>query len=389
MGFLLPGLVIFLLYLIYERILLNRCLKRIPLRISVTGTRGKSSIARILAAILTEDGRKVLAKTTGSKAMLLLPDGDQIEIRRRGAPTILEQMRIVRMASRLRADCLIAEIMSIHPENHFIESQQILRPDIVVVTNVRLDHTEAMGGCENDIASVLASDITPGSTVFVPESSSHVPISEAIVRSRGSLISVSRGAAATLCEMAPEIKRGEVLENLDLACSVARHLNIEDSTILKGICRAKYDIGKLRVWTTRAGSGHCYLVNAFAANDPESTFRVLSKVLDLLPGTTDRVIGILNLRADRLPRTLQWIEVLKAGAMNKFSRLFVIGEHCSMIRRRLPGADVLAGGSPDAWMATVMSGIPDGALIFGFGNLKGAGMLLVGHWSKIGEDYGI
>ncbi|MBC6948955.1 poly-gamma-glutamate synthase PgsB, partial [candidate division KSB1 bacterium] len=57
--------IVFLLYLIYERISLNRHRNAIPLRISMTGTRGKSSVVRMLASVLREDGKKVIAKTTG------------------------------------------------------------------------------------------------------------------------------------------------------------------------------------------------------------------------------------------------------------------------------------------------------------------------------------
>lgn len=384
-------LVSFLLFLFYERISLDRSLNRIPLRIAVTGTRGKSSVARILASILAEDGRRVLAKTTGSQAMLLLPDRSQRELRRRGIASILEQKQTVKRAARLGADCLIAEMMSIHPENHYFESQRILKPHIIAVTNVRLDHTEAMGESEEDIASVLSLDIPPKATVFVPEKAPRIPFEDAVRCSGGTLLKVTRGVAAPLHEMAPDLAKREFVDNLDLAYSVARHLNVDHRTILNGILKAQHDIGRLKVWTAYSNDRErsFYLVNAFAANDPESTFQVLSKVLELLPAASDKVIGVLNLRADRLPRTLQWAEVLRRGGLRRFRRLFVTGGHRRVIRRKLPDVEELGGNSPEGMMASITAGIPGGSLVFGFGNIKGAGQLLVGHWNKIGEDYGI
>jgi poly-gamma-glutamate synthase PgsB/CapB len=384
-------LVSYVFYLICERISLDRSLKRIPLRIAVTGTRGKSSVARILASILIEDGRKVLSKTTGSQALLLLPDGSRLELSRRGTASILEQKRVVKKASRLHADCLVAEIMSIHPENHYFEAQRILKPHIVAVTNVRLDHTEAMGDSAEDIASVLGLDVPPKSTVFVPEQAPYSPFVDAVGDSGGTLFKVARGVAAPLCEMAPDLAKREFLDNLDIAYSVARHLNIDHRIILKGILKAQHDIGRLKVWIARSADRErsFYLVNAFAANDPESTFQILSKVLELLPAASDKVIGVLNLRADRLPRTLQWIKALKHDAMRRFSRLYVTGGHCSMLRRRLPYVEILRGRTPEGLMSGITAGIPDGAVVFGFGNIKGAGMHLVGYWNRIGEDYGI
>jgi poly-gamma-glutamate synthase PgsB/CapB len=145
---LLLSLTLFLLFLVYERVVLNRLRNSIPMVIAVTGTRGKSSVVRMLASVLRESGRTVLTKTTGSQAQIVLPDGSIQNISRRGIVSILEQKTILKKGSELHVDCLVVEIMSIRPDNHFIESQKILKPDIVVVTNVRKDHLEAMGETE-------------------------------------------------------------------------------------------------------------------------------------------------------------------------------------------------------------------------------------------------
>jgi poly-gamma-glutamate synthase PgsB/CapB len=384
-------LAFFVLFLIYERVSLECRLRRIPLRIAVTGTRGKSSVARILASILSEDGRSVLCKTTGSQAMVMLPDGSQRELPRRGIPSIIEQITTVKKASHLRVDCLVAEVMSIHPENHFVEAQQILKPHVTVVTNVRLDHTEAMGTDIDEVASVLAADITPGSTVFIPDQPCSTPITKATVGSGSVMVKVSRGDAAPILDLTPDLARTEFPENLDLVCSVARHLNIDHGTIVNGIKRARYDVGRLKVWSVSAADSAFtyYLVNAFAANDPESTFRVLARLLELLPACSGRVTGVLNVRADRFPRTLQWLEALRGGALAHFCRLYVTGDRHSVIRKRLPEAQILEDRTPEKLMARITAGIQDGAMIFGFGNVKGAGILLAEHWRRVGTDYGI
>jgi len=43
----------------------ERQLARIPVRVHVNGTRGKSSVTRLIAAGLRSTGRRVFAKTTG------------------------------------------------------------------------------------------------------------------------------------------------------------------------------------------------------------------------------------------------------------------------------------------------------------------------------------
>jgi poly-gamma-glutamate synthase PgsB/CapB len=388
---LLPCLIFFLLFLVCERIALNRSLRRIPLRIAVTGTRGKSSVSRLLASILREDGRKVLAKTTGSQATILLPDGSQLELDRSVPPSILEQKPLVRKAARLQADCLVAEVMSIHPENHYVESHHILRPHIVAITNVRRDHTEAMGETEDQIASVLSLDICPQSTVFLPETANHASFRSEALRCGARLLTVATGSSQPLLQAAPDLIKLEFSDNLDLVNAIATHLGVSRRIIIDGIRTARHDLGKLTIWRHRPDIGDqtCYLVNAFAANDPDSTLRVLSKAAGLLKADAGNTIGILNLRADRVPRTVQWISALRNGALDRFARLFVTGYAAGLVRRRVQGVHVLKAASPEKMMQIVCKGAPPGALIFGFGNVKGSGKLLIDYWNRIGEPYGI
>ena len=153
-----------LAFLVVERIRLDRHRDAIPLRIAVTGTRGKTAVTRRLAAVLTEDGRRVLAKTTGSEAAYLLPDGTVQEIHRLGAPSIIEQKRLLGRGAKLGVDVVVAEVMSVHPENHQVEIHGILRPHLVLVTNFRVDHVEAHGKTREEVASVLAPGCPPGAS---------------------------------------------------------------------------------------------------------------------------------------------------------------------------------------------------------------------------------
>ena len=109
----------------------------------------------MLASVLRESGQKVLAKTTGSAAAIILPDGLEREVKRRGRPSIMEQKRFIYLGAELGVDTAVAEIMSIHAENHFVEAQQLLKPHVVLVTNFRVDHTAAMGKTRDDVASDL------------------------------------------------------------------------------------------------------------------------------------------------------------------------------------------------------------------------------------------
>jgi poly-gamma-glutamate synthase PgsB/CapB len=153
-------------YLAVERILLERRLRRIPLRILVAGTRGKSSVVRLVATAMREAGYRTLAKTTGSRPMLIYPDGEETTIRRRGQPTISEGKKLIKIGADLGAQALVAETMSIHPESSFVESKQIIQPQVVALTNVRVDHISQMGGTRERVAQCLATAISDKTTLL-------------------------------------------------------------------------------------------------------------------------------------------------------------------------------------------------------------------------------
>ena len=385
---LLITVLIFLLYLIYERILLNRWINSIPLRISVTGTRGKSSVVRILASILRENGKKVLAKTTGSEAKYILPDGNEIEVPRRGITSIIEQKKLLKKAASLQVDCVVAEIMSIHPENHFVESHQMLKPNIVIITNIRLDHTDVMGKTKDEIAAVFCLDIPQRAKVFIPEAENRLIFQDHVKNTEANLISVNKGCSSSLKS---DSGLKQFSNNLDLVYAVANYLNIEEKNISAGIRRAKLDIGQLQIWKYQAKEFQktTYFVNAYAANDPESTFHAISKINKFLPLASDKLIGLLSLRKDRGDRTRQWIEALKSGSSDYFSKIFVMGNHAKIVKRKIKCADVLKEHSPEIITNTILKEIEDQAVIFGFGNIGGTGKLLVDYWNQIGEEYGI
>ncbi|MBN2415063.1 poly-gamma-glutamate synthase PgsB [bacterium] len=378
-------LCLFLLYLTGEALLLRRRRNRIGLRIAVTGTRGKTTVARSLAAVCRADSRTVFAKTTGSEAAYLLPDGRITPVHRRGLPSIIEQKETVRRAAAAGADTLVAEIMSIHPENHAVESRLILRPHIVVITNIRLDHTDAMGTTRDDIAAVLAETIPAKAAVFIPECEVCDPIVRAVKQRDCRLVAVPSGHGDMDAGKGTDGRYGA---NSDLVLAVARHLGIDENRIAEGIAAMIPDAGgeEIRVVTGRGKT--LYLINGFAANDPESTFLVLERMKSRLPAACGPLAGLLTLRGDRSERTAQWLTFLTAGeAGNPFASLYVTGRHAGIFRRRVPGARILETKDPRPATERLLAELDDGAVVFGFGNMAGPGERLAAYWRTTGDLY--
>jgi poly-gamma-glutamate synthase PgsB/CapB len=383
-------------YLLLERVRIDRRRGAIPLLITVTGTRGKSSVTRMFASVLRESGRRVLAKTTGSQAALIMPDGTERGIRRRLRPSIIEQKHVVRLGADLGVDAAVVEVMSIHPENHEVEARRLLRPDLLLVTNFRVDHTAAMGESRRSVAAALALDVEPGARVFVPRGECLPEFRDALAGSGTELIEVPEGTAAAVVGRGPGPPVPRFGENDDLVCAAARSLGIDDGAIREGIGRARGDIGALGIWRYEPADmrAPCFLVNAFAANDPESTALIHDAVMAALNVGWERCVGLLSLRSDRGDRTLQWVKALRHGFLDRFSRLYVLGRHAPALALRLRRYDdaarieVLRGTRPTEITQTAASGIPEaGGAVFGFGNIGGVGEALVAHWSEVGESW--
>jgi hypothetical protein len=143
------------------------------------------------------------------------------------------------------------------------------------------------------------------------------------------------------------------------------------------------------VWTYRLGEKRIFLVNGFAANDPESTLIVMKKTREVIPAGSTSFVGLLSLRSDRGDRTHQWIEALSNGLAGHFKRIYVIGEHANVVRRKVKGVEVIKRMRPEEMTNSIVSDIEEGGVLFGFGNIGGAGQRLVEHWQRVGEEYGV
>ena len=385
---------LFVIYLLAERFIVSRRSRSIPLRICVTGTRGKSSVTRLVAASLREAGFAVLARTTGSKPVVIFPDGEEKEIKRRGAPSILEGKNILRKGAALQAQALVLELMSIHPESSYYESVQMFKPHVLVITNVRLDHLAQTGTSKEDVARSFASSIPENGAVFILQEE-FFPVFKEVAERMNSTITQVPGASNTeYLQSKNDLPSFELEENIRLSLAVAEFLGIDKKVALQGMMKARPDFGSLKTWTVDLGSPpRCWhLVSCFAANDPESTRLVLSKLLERKFLNSKKIIGLLNLRGDRGDRTLQWLKTLKEEAFPEIRKFFFIGDHAHALKSRLkmPGkAELIVSKprGPQKIMEKIAEKVNAEAVLIGMGNMGGLGKELVEYWEDIGKPY--
>jgi len=257
-----------------------RRVKAIPLRILVNGTRGKSTVTRLIAAGLAAGGVRTYAKTTGSAARLILPDMSELPIRQKGPAkaraSIMEHRWFLREAHRDGARALVAECMAIQPETIRTLETRLAHSTIGVITNVRLDHMDTMGTELASVAGVLAESIPEKGRLFVG--------SEGMDESVGGIFALKaarRGAELRLVggdeetrSMCGEFPYPVFEQNLALALAVCGACGVPREVALCGMRAAVPDPG-VRPSLEFAWRGAAVrVVNAFAANDVQSTLEM-------------------------------------------------------------------------------------------------------------------
>ena len=151
--------ILIITFIVIEKVLHERRLNRIPMRIHVNGIRGKTSVTQLVAAMLRKAGIRTLAKTTGNEPVLIYPDGHEEIISRRGPPRIQEQIQFIKKAAKLNVGAVVAECMALDPQLQLVSEEQMIKSTLGVITNVRPDHLEVMGWDLDDIAESLSQSI--------------------------------------------------------------------------------------------------------------------------------------------------------------------------------------------------------------------------------------
>ena len=155
-------------------------------RILVTGSRGKSGTVRLIHEILRRNGLPTFGKVTGTTAVELYPDGTEVPTTRLGAACVNEMPSAVMRANQLGATTGVFECMAVSPSLIELVSDSHIRPHIVVVPTIRLDHLEEEGLDEVSIArSIVDSVGKPGTLVVGVQQPEILEFFRATCRERG------------------------------------------------------------------------------------------------------------------------------------------------------------------------------------------------------------
>ena len=364
--------IILIIFGVFEKYLHQKSLSDIPIRIHVNGTRGKSSVTRLIAAGLRESGLKVLAKTTGTTPRIINEFGRDKIIHRLRSASIGEQVRLIRNFSKQNIDYLVIECMAVQPQYQWISEQKMIKSNIGVITNVRPDHLDEMGYTMKDIAKSLSNSI-PTNGTLIAHKDKFLSLFKNIALGRNSKVkSVINDVVDE--DYMQKFNYYEHKENVELALSVCEEVGVDRKVALKGILKNNPDPGALVIWKIEINQSINHFVSAFAANDPQSTLDIYNKLSDRY-SKLKRCI-FLNTRSDRIYRTHQLLDLI----YNKIipDKLIVRGDRLDSIIKKYDFAskniEIIRfdeNVKPNT-IIKVMGGFND-YLILGIGNIVGWG----------------
>jgi len=147
----------------------QRRIYSIPIRIHINGTRGKSSVTRLVGAGLRAGGIATITKVTGTFPRLILEDGSETYIHRKSDANIIEQLSIVKYAAQRKANALVMECMALQPQYQWITEHRMIHSNLSVMTNVRMDHVDIMGHTLPEIADTMGKTIPKNEHLYTSE----------------------------------------------------------------------------------------------------------------------------------------------------------------------------------------------------------------------------
>ncbi len=377
---------------IIEFFLHQKRIYSIPIRIHVNGTRGKSSVTRLIGAGLREGGIKTITKVTGTYPRLILEDGTEAAIYRKEGANIIEQLSIIKYAAKRKAEAIVMECMAIQPQYQWITEKKMVHSTIGVITNVRLDHVDVMGYTLPEIAKVLSKTIPKNQNFFMAETEASEILKQTAEKNH-SKVHIAKSESVSNEEM-KGFNYIEHKENVAIALAVCNHLGIDRKTALKGMYKAIPDAGALKLYRVNVFNKITNFFNAFAANDHQSTLMIWKMIKQEIGFKGPKII-LLNTRHDRMDRAKQLTEMLGKNLCDELDYLMLIGQSTDVVKDLSISEGVdrkkiinLGWTEPSLVFEKVLSYTEDESTVVAIGNMGGMGGKVANFFENRSVIYG-
>jgi len=300
-------------------------------RIHVNGIRGKSSVTRLIAASLRQGKIKTLAKTTGTAARLITGHKTEAPVPRKEA-NVAEQKQIIDAHLQQGHQALVFECMAINPAYQEYLEHKIMHSTIGVITNVREDHTDALGKTLPEIARSLSATVPKNGHLVTAETDPVLlDILAEVCKERGSKLHAVGKMRISNANMA-KFKHFEFKENVAIAIKVAELVGVDRKTALAGMYKAMPDPGAFVLKKVTRKKRTIHWANLFAINDRES-FIITTAALRAKVSKKAKQAVILNNRHDRPERVAQFVDVAVNAVGADY--IFTFGDYEKQVQREV------------------------------------------------------
>lgn len=273
-----------------------------PVKIIVTGSRGKSSIVRLIHAALIACGSMAYGRITGVLPRELTPSGEVPILRSSGGN--VGEMKWWLDSVCPAAEAIVMENSAVNPELQSLAWKWAV-PDLTVMSNIYPDHQEAWGPGEEDAFEALSEGIRPGSAVVLGPG----------LGRKTFLVESLRAMGCTLFPV-PAGGNGDFRkDNLATALEACRFLELDMERSERAMKGLHGDIADFRVVEVSGEK----LAFAFSANDISSTVHLF----DLLDWDISETVFLYNHRKDRYGRLGSFKEWILG---NPWSSVCIIGD---------------------------------------------------------------
>ena len=362
-----------------------KSLSLIPLRIHVNGTRGKSSVTRLVAAGLREGGLRTFAKTTGTSPRVIDSEGKDRIIHRLRLPSIGEQVRLLRYFSVQKPDAVVIECMAVQPQYQWIAEHKMVKSHIGVITNVRPDHLDEMGPTEEDVARSLCNTVPVNSVLITGEDQKPDILRE--VSKHNSTRFIKSDESSIQKKELDGFSYMEHPSNIAVALDVCKQVGVNRSTALKGMHKVQPDAGALVAWNLDIDNKNVRFVNGMAANDPVSTLQIWNFISERFVTDEETTCIFFNSRDDRPVRTRQMIELTFEKIKPDY--FFIRGDKVKKIIDTFGNTslktsiDIIGLEQPLEDVISSLKNLPNKSLVYAIGNQVGAGQEILENIARL------
>jgi len=317
--------------------------KKIPLSIGGWGTRGKSGTERLKAALLGVMGHGLVSKTTGCEAMFIhsYAFGQPLEIpffRPYDKATIWEQRNLVNIAAKLKPSVFLWECMALNPDYVNVLQHQWMQDDIATITNTYPDHEDIQGPAGYDVAETISGFVPKKSLLVTTEEQMKPFVTRQCQRHRTTIQSVGWLQSGLITDdILERFPYQEHPDNIALVSQMASNLGMTHEQSVKAMADDLVpDLGVLKTHPiSTVDTRRIEFTNGMSANERFGCMgnwkRLKYDTQDPWTDPTTWVVGVINNRADRVPRSRVFAKIIVEDV--NADRFFLIGTNLNGLKK--------------------------------------------------------